>query len=124
MKLLDSGRRKLRVGGINVRDRASGKLYNKYTRKLRKVKPGVVQYKKDEALEREAKILDECDGYLSELSETSLDDFNKITLFWERTYKIREPLGDIVNYYERFPQLHPPLGSQLVCSKSRPQHLF
>lgn len=93
---------------------ATGKLYTRYTAKLRKVKPGVEQFEKDEALEKKANELDACDQFLAELALTSVDDINKTKSLWEKTFPIRNPGGNIAAYYESYPQLRPPLGCQLV----------
>lgn len=50
------------------------------------------------------------------MASTSLDDYKKITFLWEKTFDYRKRTcgNNIAEYFNRYPQLHPPLGIQLM----------
>ncbi|XP_036145903.1 uncharacterized protein LOC105841087 [Monomorium pharaonis] len=93
---------------------ASGKLYHKYINTSKKIKKAVSTFDKKVAENERVKINEEEEHYLNELTCEPLDDFDRIKFLWEKTFNSRQITCTIAQYFEKYPQLRPPLGIQLI----------
>jgi len=95
---------------------AGGKLYYHYTNKNKKIKAVVTEFEREETENIAKQIKKKSELYISDLSNTFLDDYDKILFLWEKTFDYRKNIcgNDIADYFNRYPQLRPPLGTNLI----------
>lgn len=93
---------------------ASGKLCNKFYNLSKKIKPALIKYKRKQESQSTSAASETATDYLNEMTNTSLDDHEKIKDLWKKTFNIRDANGDIADYFMRYPQLRTPIGPTLV----------
>lgn len=93
---------------------ASGKLYNRYTNISKKIKKAVYELDKKETENIEKQKIEKEERYVNELACISLNEIERIIFLWEKTLKSRQSTCSIDEYFDKYPQLQPPLGIHLI----------
>jgi len=84
--------------------------------KKNKIEAAITEFEREETENIAKQIKKKSELYISDLSNTSLDDYDKILFLWEKTFDYRKNTceNDIADYFNRYPQLRPPLGINLI----------